>query len=430
SFGSPIQGVYANVDSGSIQYRVHTQNGDWLPWVIDRQDYAGILGQSIDGIQMQVSGLSGCNVRYRAYVGGRWLPWVAGLADYAGLFGQPIEGIQVEIISGNSTGSNYTPSASNGDVNVTYQTFTNGKWLPNVTNLSDYAGSFGSPIQAVYANLDKGSIQYRVHTQNGDWLPWVSDRSDYAGIIGKNVDGLQMKVSGLNGYNVSYRAYVGGRWLPWVVGLADYAGLFGQPIEGIQVEIIPGNSTGYSDSTDFIYTPISGARKVFIDAGHGGSDPGAIGNGLNEKDVVLSIAKKLGNILTLKGISVAYSRTSDTFVGLSTRAQLANNLGSTLFVSIHANSSADSSAHGTECYTYPSADNNNKQLSKNIASAISKKFGIANRGHKEADFAVLRETSMPAILVETSFINNPSEANLLRNRQDDFANVIANEILN
>jgi len=311
--------------------------------------------------------------------------------------------------------------------NVTYQVYAGGRWLPNVTNLSDYAGIYGTPIQGVYANLDKGSIQYRTHTQNGDWLPWVSDRSDYAGILGKNVDGIQMKISGLSGYNVKYRAYVGGRWLPWVVGLEDYAGIFGQPIEGIQVEIVSGNSSGSGDG-DPVLPPVTGARKVFIDPGHGGSDPGAIGNGLNEKDVVLSISKKVGNILTQNGISVAYSRTSDTYVSLEGRAQQANSLGSSLFVSIHANSFAGA-ANGTECYTYPSADAKNKELSRNVSRAIANKFGIPNRGHKEEDFAVLRLTNMPAILVETAFISNASDANLLRNRQDDFATAIANEII-
>ncbi|GEM_PF-762335 len=123
-------------------------------------------------------------------------------------------------------------------IDVTYQVYSNKKWLPNVTNLSDYAGIYGTPIQAIYTSLGKGSIQYRTHTQRGSWLPWVTNRTDYAGILGKNIDGIQMKISGLSGYNVKYRAYVGGRWLPWVVGLEDYAGLYGKAIEGIQVQVI------------------------------------------------------------------------------------------------------------------------------------------------------------------------------------------------
>lgn len=270
------------------------------------------------------------------------------------------------------------------------------------------------------------NVTYQVYA-GGKWLPNVINLSDYAGILGKNIDGLQMQISGLSGYDVKYRAYVGGRWLPWVVGLEDYAGIYGQPIEGIQVQIVSGNSSGSGDG-DPILPPVTGARKVFIDLGHGGSDSGAIGNGLNEKDVVLSISKKVGNILTQNGISVAYSRTSDTDVSLEGRAQQANSLGSSLFVSIHANSFGGA-ANGTECYTYPNTDAKNKELSRNVSQAIANKFGIPNRGHKEEDFAVLRLTNMPAILVETAFISNSSDANLLRNRQDDFAAAIANEII-
>ncbi|GEM_PF-1087736 len=124
------------------------------------------------------------------------------------------------------------------DINVTYQVYTGGRWLPNVTNLNDYAGIYGQPIQGVYASLSRGTIQYRTHTQGGSWLPWVTNRTDYAGVLGKNVDGLQMQLVSLSGYNVRYRVYVGGRWLPWVTGTSDYAGIYGQPIEGIQVEII------------------------------------------------------------------------------------------------------------------------------------------------------------------------------------------------
>ena len=172
-----------------------------------------------------------------------------------------------------------------------------------------------------------------------------------------------------------------------------------------------------------------GSIKVFIDAGHGGTDPGAVGNGLKEKDIVLSIATKLGALLNGRGISIKYSRTTDTYLSLEERARLANAWGADLFVSIHANS-ATSSVRGTECYTHPTANTATKTLSGNISRAIASKFGISNRGHKEANFAVLRLSNMPAILVETAFISNSSDASLLKNRQDDFVVAIANTIMN
>ncbi|MEF9991320.1 MAG: peptidoglycan recognition family protein [Peptostreptococcaceae bacterium] len=121
--------------------------------------------------------------------------------------------------------------------NIVYQVYSKGRWLPNVTNSEDYAGIYGNPIQAIYANLSKGNIRYRVHTVDGKWLPWVTDRQDYAGIKSKNIDGLQMKINSLSAHNVKYRAYVAGKWLPWVIGESDYAGIYGKCIEGIQIQI-------------------------------------------------------------------------------------------------------------------------------------------------------------------------------------------------
>lgn len=122
-------------------------------------------------------------------------------------------------------------------VDVTYQVYSKGIWLSNVVNLSDYAGIYGNPIQAIYASLNKGCIKYRVHTR-GSWLPWVVDRQDYAGILNSNADGLQMQLIDLEGYSVKYRVYADGRWLPWVIDLRDYAGIYGKFIEGVQVIIV------------------------------------------------------------------------------------------------------------------------------------------------------------------------------------------------
>lgn len=122
-------------------------------------------------------------------------------------------------------------------INVIYQVYAAGKWLPNVCNLQDYAGIFGKAISGIYANLSKGNIKYRVYSK-GKWLPWVLNRNDFAGILNNNIQGIQMQLLNLSGYNVKYRAYVGGKWLPWVVGLEDYAGILGQTIEGIQIEVI------------------------------------------------------------------------------------------------------------------------------------------------------------------------------------------------
>lgn len=142
-------------------------------------------------------------------------------------------GLNVYNTKGEQVYPNKNPQPTPPIVNkstVTYQVYANGRWLPNVTDLSDYAGIFGQSIQGVYcsANVD---IKCRVHTQKHGWLPWVSQRSDYAGVYGFNIDGIQIDSS----KKVKYRAYVGNRWLPWVYNTNDYAGIFGQSISGIQI---------------------------------------------------------------------------------------------------------------------------------------------------------------------------------------------------
>ncbi|MEG0309240.1 MAG: peptidoglycan recognition family protein [Clostridium sp.] len=101
-----------------------------------------------------------------------------------------------------STVSKYVTNSNTEKVNVTYQIYTGGSWLPNVTNLDDYAGIYGHPVQCIYANTDKGSIRYRVHVNGGNWLSWVVQRTDYAGIYGQNIDGLQMELLNNPGKNV------------------------------------------------------------------------------------------------------------------------------------------------------------------------------------------------------------------------------------
>lgn len=126
---------------------------------------------------------------------------------------------------------------SKDNIDVSYQVYAGGKWLPNVLNLKDYAGITGKPISGIYANLNKGNIKYRVYTK-GKWLPWVVDRRDYAGILNSNIQGIQMQLLNLPGHNIKYRAYAAGKWLPWVTGLEDYAGILNKNIEAVQMYII------------------------------------------------------------------------------------------------------------------------------------------------------------------------------------------------
>src|SRR5690554_5954399 len=92
--------------------------------------------------------------------------------------------------------------------------------------------------------------------------------------------------------------------------------------------------------------------KVWLDAGHGGKDPGAVGNGLQEKNITLPVTLEIGEILKRHGITVGYSRTTDTYVSLEDRANKANSFSADIFVSIHCNAVEKNSAHGVETYSH------------------------------------------------------------------------------
>lgn len=153
--------------------------------------------------------------------------------------------------------------------------------------------------------------------------------------------------------------------------------------------------------------------KIFIDAGHGGSNPGAIGpNGLNEADVNLDIALKLGRILSSWGYEVKYSRVSDTTLTLGERARMANEWNADYFVSIHCNSNVNPEISGTATYFYR-VGTVSENLAITVNNSLVRQIERKDLGVFSANFAVLRLTRMPAILVETAFISNPYEAELL-----------------
>lgn len=209
-----------------------------------------------------------------------------------------------------------------------------------------------------------------------------------------------------------------------------------------------------------------GIKIVVIDAGHGGKDPGAIGpNKTQEKDVVLSVALKLGNLIkeNFPDVKVIYTRSTDVFIGLAKRAKIANEAGADLFISLHSNSAANSSAKGIESWvlglhktkaalevakfenssilmeddhdqTYQDFDPNDPDayialsLRQNAFLDQSIKFADLiqkecvgdlkrhNRGVKQAGFMVLYRATMPAVLVELGFLSNSEDEKFLASK--------------
>ncbi len=167
----------------------------------------------------------------------------------------------------------------------------------------------------------------------------------------------------------------------------------------------------------------SATIRVCVDAGHGGSDPGARGNGLLEKDITLDVAKRLEALLILDTAdtrgggawNVLMTRRKDVFVSLSGRTTAANSFGAKTFVSVHMNAASSSQAHGSETYCFIGQELKPGGLYRNrLHRELIAAWGLRDRGVKSANFFVLRRTSMPASLVEGGFITNAGDAAKLR----------------
>ncbi|MED4990545.1 MULTISPECIES: N-acetylmuramoyl-L-alanine amidase family protein [Parageobacillus] len=155
--------------------------------------------------------------------------------------------------------------------------------------------------------------------------------------------------------------------------------------------------------------------KIFIDPGHGGKDTGALGNGLQEKDITLSIALEMRRILQneYESVSVQLSRTSDIAVPLSERAAKANRWGADVYVSIHVNAGGGT---GYEDYIYEGLSDHSTtaRIRDIIHEEVIRATGFRDRGKKKANFYVLRETIMSAILTENGFVDRKEDAEKLK----------------
>ena len=203
-------------------------------------------------------------------------------------------------------------------------------------------------------------------------------------------------------------------------------------------------------------TVISKIRRIVVDPGHGGHDPGAVGpSGIQEKDVVLAIGLRLRDLFMEElGVDVVMTRSTDVFIPLEERTAIANKVGADLFLSVHANAAANRSAAGIETYYLNLAKtekvaqlaakengtslekvsvlqailfdlmanyklNDSAHLAEEVQKSLHKKIrtrhaDVKNLGVKQGPFYVLVGASMPSILVETAFLSNPTEESRLK----------------
>ena len=156
-----------------------------------------------------------------------------------------------------------------------------------------------------------------------------------------------------------------------------------------------------------VTSPLLG-KKIVLDPGHGGSDPGAVRDKVYEKDINLDVAQRLNTLLLAAGASVVMTRAGDQTVDLQSRTDLANRSGAEAFVSIHCNSSFDVFPGGTESFYFNLAPYS-QELAVLVHTYLVRAIGLLDRKVRSRDLFVIRNTTIPAVLVEVAFLSNDYE---------------------
>ncbi len=173
-----------------------------------------------------------------------------------------------------------------------------------------------------------------------------------------------------------------------------------------------------------LVTAPNDARTVIIDAGHGGTDLGARSRSpyCEEKRLCLQTARLLKKYLSQLGYRVVMTRGGDAFVPLSKRVEIAAQASGDLFLSVHFNSSRSPEPHGIEVFFSdngedPTRSSASRRLANSVLTRVIRQTEARSRGIKRGNFYVLRENTMPAVLVEGGFLSNPDERVQLRSRE-------------
>lgn len=195
--------------------------------------------------------------------------------------------------------------------------------------------------------------------------------------------------------------------------------------KGEKVETPPSVTTPSGTTTEPAFTPGLKGKIIALDAGHGGSDTGAIGpTGVTEKGVTLRVAKALQKLLQAEGATVLMTRTTDTEVSpkkanasdveeLQARCDVGNDGNADIFISMHMDSFTNSTPSGTTGYYYTKGSKAGQRLAQYLSEGVVTALGTGNRGTKSCNFYVVKHTDMPATLVEMAFISNDKEEKLM-----------------
>jgi N-acetylmuramoyl-L-alanine amidase len=339
-----------------------------------------------------------------------------------------------------------------------------GDVLPNQVALKysleeDHSRIVFQSVRPVGYTLTFQNRTLKITPQSDDFVPSFQNTDFGDGVLKKlTLSGKTILLEVDEGYG-SYKSFELGEPARLVID-------FFKKAPGEQIEPVPAKPL---ESPTLLPSTTPEKHVIVLDPGHGGEETGAVGpGGTNEKDVVLGIARKLKSVLESSGVRVILTRDGDQHITLDDRTALANNNKADLFISIHANATLRGYGKGAETYflsaqatddearNVAAVENNalgldqsapgvgddlklilwdmaqteylaeSSQLAEMIQKEMNEELGIANRGIKQAPFRVLMGATMPAVLIEVGFINNPAEEKMMK--EGDYQMKIARAI--
>lgn len=273
------------------------------------------------------------------------------------------------------------------------------------------------------ANINKAFVK-RIDTKTGEMILSFTSPVAYS-IIRKN-DSLNIYLFNVRSYNEQdlIRTLANTPFKKFTFSLLPQIGVRGcidinkndevkveQSVDGKAMKITIKKSQAEDKTSQKVIKKGATKNKIVLDAGHGGSDYGAIREGINEKDITFDVTQRVNAILRSKGYLTALTRSDDTFVSLEDRVAFSEQEAPQIFVSIHVNSAVSKDPNGIETHYY---HEESKELAEIIHKHMTKEFPKSNdRGLFKSKFYVINHTTVPAILCEIGFLSNDAERNEL-----------------
>ena len=461
-----IQMKIQNLPGVSVRYSAHMQSNGWLDWSTGPA-INGLPGSNkrLEAIKLELTGPNAANydIYYRVHVQKfGWLGWAkngapAGSEEY----GYRAEAIEVKVVP---KGSYF----NQGGIAYQVKDMTSVVYSSHVQTLGWLAASKDGKangtvdralrMEAIKISLNhdqySGGITYRTHVESHGWMNSVSN-GQISGTEGqaKQIEAIEINLTGeiAKHYDVYYRVHSQTYgWLGWAKnGMSAGTEGMKKRVENIEIKLVEKGLTGPAVDANKAFKKYA-PKVVFIDVGHGGSDSGANYYGVKEKDLNMQIAKRVEKHLKAAGFKVILSRTSDVYIDHSTeRSRMANASGADIFISLHNNAMPNNAnVNGIETFWYqydpdyqpvinkemhndPTRLKESQKLAEAVQNALISSTGAFNRGVQRDTFAVLRETSIPAILVEFGFMSNLTELNKLQTSsyQETLAKALTNGVV-